>query len=343
MESLGKEKIFSEARRKAEDPELPLISVCVVTYNHRLYLSDCLDGILKQEGDFRLEILIHDDASEDGARELIEDYERRFPEIIKPILQTENQYSKGKTNITGIFNIPRARGEFLAVMDGDDYYCDPRKLEKQIRCFQREEELVFCFHSAKVLLPDGSFGNSALMRPYRGSRILSGAELVDRRGGAPFASFLFRREILEALPDYYFDCPVGDRPLEWIAASCGKSFYLDEPLSVYRFQHSGSWTREQGEGEREKKQRRYREAMEKSFLEFDRESGGRFHPEIERAIGRLRFLSDVNLRDFPEIYRRGNREFYRELSLRDRFFLQFERRLPGLYRAMQKRFGQGIG
>ena len=102
----------------------PTVSICCITYNHAPYIRSALDGFLMQETDFAYEILIHDDASTDGTADIIREYTARYPDIIKPILREENQYSKGISNIS-IFNFPRARGEFIAMCEGDDYWTDP--------------------------------------------------------------------------------------------------------------------------------------------------------------------------------------------------------------------------
>ncbi len=319
----------------------PEVSVCVVTYNHAKYIGTCLDHILSQKGGIRFEILIHDDASTDGAQEIIRSYQKRYPDIIRPILRTENQYSRGITNISGAFNFPRAAGKYVAVMDGDDYWCDDYKLKKQVSYMDAHPECMFTFHAARVVNEDGAFVNAALMRPYTSSRVLAGAELVDKSTGAPFASFLLRRSVVEKLPDYYTECPVGDRPLELMAAAAGSAYYFDEPMSVYRFSIRGSWTSSQMSGDVIRKQREFADRMEKTYQDFDRETGGRFHAEAERAARRLRFLTEVNLRSFREIYKKENRCFLKELNRRDRFFLRFEAVFPGLYRALQKRFGAG--
>ena len=92
-----------------KQPEV-MVSICCITFNQKDYIRDALEGFLKQKTDFSYEILIHDDASGDGTGEIIREYVQRFPERIFPIIQTENQYSKGLTNISGTFNFPRARG-----------------------------------------------------------------------------------------------------------------------------------------------------------------------------------------------------------------------------------------
>lgn len=314
-----------------------MVSVCVVTYNHGKYIGTCLDHILNQVRDFKIEILIHDDASTDNAQEIIREYEKKYPEMIKAILRKENQYSKGITNISGAFNFPRAKGKYVALTDGDDYWCDPEKLKKQVAYMDAHPECGFTFHSAKVVTEDGSLVNGQLMRPYKHSCVVKPEELVDKAVGAPFASFLLRREIVENLPDYYVDCPVGDRPLELMAAAFGDSFYFDEPMSVYRFSIAGSWTESQMTGDYVKKQKKFAEEMWRMYKSFDEATGGRFHDEAMKAAKRNEFLTHINLRDFNEIYSSENKEFYRELNLRDRFFIGFEYHMPGLYNWLRKK------
>lgn len=314
-----------------------MVSVCVVTYNHGKYIGTCLDHILGQNRDFGIEVLIHDDASTDNAQEIIRSYQERYPDIIKPILRTENQYSKGITNISGAFNFPRAVGKYVALTDGDDYWCDPDKLKKQVEYMEAHPECGFTFHSAKVVTEDGPLVNGELMRPYKQSRVVKSRELVDKAVGSPFASFLLRRKIVEKLPDYYVDCPVGDRPLELMAAAAGDSYYFDEPMSVYRFSIGGSWTESQMTGDYIEKQKKFSEDLWKMYRSFDKETGGRFHDAAMRAAKRNEFLTNVNVRDFDEIYKAENKEFYQELNFRDRFFIGFEYRLPGLYTWLRNR------
>lgn len=109
----------------------PLVSITCLTYNHAPYLRQCLDGFVMQKTSFPIEILIYDDASEDGTQDIIREYERKYPDLIKPIYQTENQYSKG-VKVEFVYNYPRAKGKYIAFCEGDDYWTDPNKLQKQI-------------------------------------------------------------------------------------------------------------------------------------------------------------------------------------------------------------------
>ena len=101
----------------------PLVSICCLTYNHAPYIRDAIEGFLMQKTNFPVEILIHDDASTDGTADIIREYETRYPDIIKPIYQTENQYSKG-VKISREYQFSRARGKYIALCEGDDYWTD---------------------------------------------------------------------------------------------------------------------------------------------------------------------------------------------------------------------------
>ena len=357
-----------------------LVSICAVCYNHAPYLRQALNGFLNQEltyedpetGEerrFEIEILIHDDASTDGSADIIREYEERFPAVVKPLLQTENQYSRGITNISGAFNFPRARGKYITLMDCDDYWQSREKLSLQVQYMEAHPECQLCVHAAEVRNDQGDLVDKNLMRPYKGDKDLTVSELIDKAGSFPFGSMMLRREVVETLPEYYVSCPVGDRPLELMAAQKAAALtepegavldeegnviadtgergkgtaahYIDRPLSVYRFNGEGSWTSSMKSDDPavyREKQDTYARQMRAMYEGFDRETGGMFHKECVSASNRLYFLTRVNLRDFDMIYNPRFRRFYRELPARERMFIRFEKDLPGLYRKARDRW-----
>ena len=113
-----------------------VVSICCLVYNHEKYIAECLDSFLMQKTNFVYEILIHDDASTDETAKIVREYEKKFPDIIKPIYQTKNQYSNGVRPSVS-FQFPRARGEYIAICEGDDYWTDPLKLQKQVNFLER--------------------------------------------------------------------------------------------------------------------------------------------------------------------------------------------------------------
>lgn len=122
------------------------VSICCITYNHATFIRQCLDGFLMQQCDFEYEILIHDDASTDGTIEIIREYQEKYPNIIKPIIQKENQYSKGVRGFNFLYNFPRAKGKYLAICEGDDFWTDKFKLKKQVDLLDVRPDLSFCSH-----------------------------------------------------------------------------------------------------------------------------------------------------------------------------------------------------
>jgi glycosyltransferase involved in cell wall biosynthesis len=128
----------------------PLVSICCITYNQVEYVRECIEGFLLQKTTFPIEILINDDASSDGTVDVIKEYEGRYPGVIKPIYQSENQYSKGRKP-TIEFNLPRAKGKYVALCEGDDFWIDPLKLHKQVEILERRPEISICFHPVKLL------------------------------------------------------------------------------------------------------------------------------------------------------------------------------------------------
>lgn len=321
---------------RKEQPEV-MVSICCITYNQQSYIRDALEGFLSQKTDFSWELLIHDDASTDGTAQIIREYEARFPDRIFPILQKENQYSQGLINISGTFNFPRARGRYIAMCEGDDYWTDPEKLERQVAFMEAHPDCSLCFHSAQVEVQGRAF-TERQMRPYRGDRRVSPEEIIDKTSGYPTASLLFRREMVAQLPDFYVQAPIADIPLQLLAAERGWAYYMDRPMCVYRLGGASSWTTLMKQGDYEKKQRDYAEAMRQMYLGFDRESGGRFSQVVERAIRRLVFLTQVNTKQYREVLDKKNREFYRELNGRTRFFIRLEAAMPGVYQALQTWF-----
>lgn len=311
------------------------LSIACLTYNHEEYIAKTLESFLRQKVNFRYEILIHDDASKDRTAEIIREYEKKYPDIIKAIYQKVNQYSLGIRHATGAFNLPRARGEYIAMCEGDDYWTDDQKLQKQVDYLDLHPEVSFCIHAAKVEVVDASFTDK-LVRPYSCSRKLSPQEVIDKPEGYPMASLVFRSKYMKTMPEYYTNCPVGDIPMQLILASCGEGYYMDELMSVYRIGGKASWSVLMKEGQYEKKQAEYAAGMEATYLAFDKETDHRYHEAVMSAIERIRYLTYVNTRKYDLIFDKKYRRYYRELNFRTVFFIKLQYRFPGFYEWLQK-------
>jgi len=223
------------------DEKTPLVSVCCLAYNHAPYIRQCLDGFMMQKCDFPFEVLIHDDASTDGTADVIREYEAKYPDIIKPIYQTENQYSKG-VGVTRVYQFPRAKGKYIALCEGDDYWTDPNKLQRQVDFLEAHEDVSMCFHDAKTIDIDGN--NKGNHRRYSKDQYVPIEDMILNGGGfCPTASLVFRTKYIKSgYPDFCQNFYVGDYPLQLYLLAKGKVYYFDNEMSVYRTEVPGSYS-----------------------------------------------------------------------------------------------------
>lgn len=218
------------------------VSVSCITYNHEKYIEQAIQSFLMQKTDFKYEILIHDDASTDSTADIIKKYQQEYPDIIKPVLQSENQYSRGVKHISYTYNFNRAKGKYIALCEGDDYWTDKYKLQKQVDYMESDSECTLCTHSVKRVSTE-SVNDIGLIRPSKVNRELDIREFI--LGGGMFIgtnSILFPKKIIDNLPTWFFDAHAGDYPLQIFLANHGKAYYMDETMSAYRVNVQGSWT-----------------------------------------------------------------------------------------------------
>lgn len=149
MTDRAQEEIMHSWRNKGDC----IVSVVCATYNHENYIEQAIKSFLSQKTSFPFEIIIHDDASTDGTQDIIKKYQKKYPELIHPIFQTENQYSKG--NFKPLFYAAGyARGQYIALCEGDDFWIDNEKLQIQIDCMLENPDVDFSFHSAWIARGD---------------------------------------------------------------------------------------------------------------------------------------------------------------------------------------------
>lgn len=128
----------------------PKVSIVCITYNHEQFIKQALEGFVMQETNFPFEVIIHDDASTDNTAKIITDFQKKYPKIIKPIFQKENQFSKGKMPIVD-FMLDKISGEYVAFCEGDDYWTDSHKLQMQVDFLDKHPECSICFHPVKIV------------------------------------------------------------------------------------------------------------------------------------------------------------------------------------------------
>lgn len=277
------------------------ISVICNAYNHEAYIAQCIEGIVMQKTNFLFEVLIHDDASTDQTANIIRMYEKKYPELIKPIYQTENQYSRGGV---GRFQYPRVKGKYIALCEGDDYWTDPLKLQKQYDALEANPGIDICAHAAVMV--NGTNGKKIMMmQPDKRNTILP-VENVIRGGGGYVAtnSLVYRTELLENLPPFRQKCGL-DYAVQIHGSLRGGMLYLNDSMSVYRFQTAGSWTSsiQQSKEKRNKVNRKVLEMLQ----QVDIDTQGRYHVAIQ---DRIRYNEVSGNDDYRRQLAKENRKCY---------------------------------
>ncbi len=212
------------------------LSVSIITYNHEQYISQALDSVLMQEVDFEYEIVIGEDCSSDATRSILESYRQRFPDRIKLLNPGQNQGMI--RNFASTISV--CRGDFIALLEGDDYWTSPHKLQKQVDYLERHPECVACFHNVH-LVHEGSPEMNRLFHMLPPKEHHSLRDVVSSHF-IPTCSTVFRNRMFRGFPEWYYQMPMGDWPLHVMNAEHGLYGYLDESLAAYRIHDRGVWS-----------------------------------------------------------------------------------------------------
>lgn len=219
-----------------------VLSVWCITYNHAPYIRNALDSFINQKTDYKYEILVHDDASTDGTIEILKEYEKRFPELVRVFYEEKNQYSQGRFNLVlQKMAETELRGRYVAICEGDDCWVDFNKLQLQIDYMERHPECSMTGHNVVVM---NNRQNTII--PWQGligDRNIDTEELIiNNKGGFQTSSFVLRRDVLNVHWMLMQDCDIGDWPMRLAASTCGTVHYFDRVMSAYRSFNSGAWS-----------------------------------------------------------------------------------------------------
>ncbi|WP_394994413.1 glycosyltransferase [Emticicia sp.] len=220
----------------------PKVSVCVPTYNHEKYIRQTLDGALMQQTDFVFEIVIGDDASTDNNQRIIQEYVDKYPNIFRAFLHEENQGPRepkefgGRNNVLGL--LKACKGDYVALCEGDDYWTDPLKLQKQVDFMETNLDYSICHHNMNVIYEDGSpehFFNESNQKTKS-----SIVDILEDRWFIATAATLYRNIFREKdFANWHSRAAAGDWALAIQLAATGKIHYMPEAMGVYRKHREG--------------------------------------------------------------------------------------------------------
>jgi glycosyltransferase involved in cell wall biosynthesis len=212
-------------------------SIVVATYNHAPFIDRALSSVVEQRADFDFEIVISEDASTDGTTDIVRAWQARYPDRIRLILSERNV----RSNRVIARGFEAARGDYIALLDGDDFWTSPDKLARQVAMLDADPGLSLCFTNAQVVDPSGAQMGRLWTPQDIGPRLT----LADLWQGNPFATCgsLFRRACVPVIPDWYDAFfPVTDWPLYILFAEHGDIGFLPESMGAYRLHPGGLYS-----------------------------------------------------------------------------------------------------
>ncbi len=305
-----------------------MVTVCSFCYNHEKYLRKALEGFVMQKTNFRFEVIIHDDASTDSSAEIIREYAKKY-DFIRPIFQNENQYSKG-IDIGDEFILPKARGKYIAYCEGDDYWCDELKLQKQYEFMEKNPSYTMCCHAYKNVVANTEKVIKNIYTLQTTGDITPEIAIL-YHNPSQLATQFFVKSVVTNMPQIYKGYGVADYMLLLNAVANGKVHYSSEIMAVHRVASDGSWT-----------QRVYnnisgRISHNKAMIEFlsnyDIYYEGKYHLAVEKRIDE--FVFDIAYAE-KNMKKVKTTSYYKDLPIRERVILYINCKWPFLIEVIKK-------
>lgn len=301
-----------------------MVSIICNAYNHEKYIRDALESFVIQKTNFKFEVLVHDDASTDATADIIKEYEVKYPGLIKPIYQTENQYSKDPDEV-GKIQRARVKGKYTAICEGDDYWSDPYKLQKQFDAMEKHPELDICAHTSMVV---DSYSGKSLenIQPSEENTIFNVEQVIMRDGGFVATNSLFYRSDVYSLKYRFRELFNFDYSLQITASLRGGMLYLSDCMSVYRYMTENSWS-----AEISKNVEKMKTIIDKKInmlQELDKETGEMYTKTIHTKIKRCKFDKLLLENSYKQLKKSEYIDLYRRLALSTRIKLKFKYYFP---------------
>ena len=311
------------------------ITVVVMTYNHKNYIMKTLDSILLQKINIGFDILIHDDCSSDGTYQILLEYQNKYPDKIKIIRQETRKFvTEGFNMMIYHHVVPCINSKYVAYCDGDDYWCDEFKLQKQYKFLKEHDDYSMCFHNAYQLKRDDDMSSKWFMQD-EGDITMS--DLVNDEPGIKVAtsSIFLKSSTFKNFSEWRKQFPVEDVPMYMTAALDGKIHRLRDVMCVYRQFANGSWTSQN----KENSQRviDHLEGIIKGIKLFDVETKYSYHNLVALQLSSCEFRIAFVKKDFKVLFSKKMRKNLKKMSFKERISLKLQYRTPSLYSLLCKK------
>ena len=212
------------------------VSVLMITYNHENLIAQAIESVLEQQVSFEYEIVIGEDCSTDNTRAIVQTYQEKYPDRIRALLPAQNL---GMTrNFEATLN--HCRGQYIALLEGDDYWTSPQKLQTQVNFLDAHPDCAICFHNASVVYEDGSQETRNFSPPDQ--KPISDLRDLFYENFMATPTVMFRNRLCDRLPSWFHYLKMGDWTLHILNAQFGKIGYLNPVMAVYRIHSGGVWS-----------------------------------------------------------------------------------------------------
>lgn len=288
-----------------------IVSVICLAYNHEKFIEETIKGFISQKTQFGVEFIIHDDVSKDNTREIINRYVKKYPGVIIPFFEEKNQYSQN----VNLFRLiaERAKGKYIAICEGDDYWCDKEKLTIQVKYMEDHPECSLYMHNGYIL--NNMTGEKRKMNPYSHEGILSIHEVLIEKHLPPTASMVCRKEDLVNQPEEVFGNSAGveDRPLRMFLCTRGNIYYSNRPMCIYRTNTDNSFS---SNTNNKKSAKKVLDGMNQVYMRYDNYTEKKYHRDVKMMISREKYLYYLRCGEYLKCLK--NRYFYSCISFKQK-------------------------
>lgn len=300
------------------------VSIICITYNQEKYIAEAIESFLMQKTTFNYEIIIHDDCSTDNTAKIIKKYEKKYPDKIQAIYQSENQYSQGIRIIDDIL-IPIAKGEYIAFCEGDDYWNNEYKLQKQVEELDKHPECDICTHAVAVVDSETK-KRIGMIRPSKSDKLFSVEEVIRGDGGFVGTNSIVMRKAIWNCKYIFRKNLQLDYTLQIMGTLRGGMIYIDLVMAAYRYRAPSSWTRSILTDSN--KNCKHHEQLIAALKQLDYDTSYKYNNIIEEKIKYHECQCIIIKREYKRLFKKENRNLLSCLSWKERIKVVLKMTFP---------------